>query len=968
MSPSPCPDSNAVLAFLEGAADVHGVESHLAGCSGCRRLVATLAGAPDPAPAAPATLLHRFLVLERKGEGGMGVVYAAYDPKLDRKVALKLLHPRLVGTTPEAALRLEREAQVLARVSHPNVLTVHDVGAVDGGLFIAMELVDGWNLREWLREKSLSPREVLSVFTLAGRGLAAAHAAGIVHRDFKPENVLIGADGRVRVTDFGLAQVAQERGRDAPLAAVPDATGRLTQTGVALGTPAYMAPEQHAGAQTGPAADQFSFCVALYEALCGQRPFEGNSSEELARSAEANAVRAPEVKLPSRVRRALARGLKAAPGERFPSMEALLEALNPPAQGSRRTAVLAAALVGAAAASGVAYWRADRSAPSVCGPSPEPLAVWGPSAREEVQRGLLAVGGASAAQVAERVAASLDRRMAEWAKEHSSACQATRVRGEQSDELLDLRMTCLRERLRETGELVSLLKVADRKAAENAVAAASALPSVSRCADTAALKAVITPALTPEAEEKAGAVRQTLARALAQLRLGRDGESLALARSAADAAAKLRYPALEAEATYLLARTLSANLKGKDARAALLSAYTSALAARHDEIASQAALRYAFETDALDKTPINRELWIEIGAALAGHVHSPETQQMVAAGQGKLLELKGDLQGALEVRKRALEMRERMYGKDDPEVAAALREVARGYLSLQRYEEANGYLQRALTLRTRAFGPDHPGVAWLLMDMGALQRDWGHPDEAEEAQRRAIAIYEQAGPNADLALSLLNFSHDLVDRERCDEANAVSERSMEVARELYGKDHPAVGMAQTFHCGALACLGRLAEAEACFPQSVALLARGGDTQARFSAFSGWAASRERRGQYALARAKYQEALDVFPRASTDSNHQLDAGGARVSIAVCDVELGRSRRAVPELERLLKEPQLPINDALARFTLARALWETGGDRGRARALATEALKYFSQARDTREAAAAERWLKEHPSAN
>ncbi|MFP2933416.1 protein kinase domain-containing protein, partial [Pyxidicoccus sp. 3LG] len=318
-----------LLAGLLGEAQRAEVLAHVESCTDCQRVLAaagsdsTVAKADADASAASAPLargatLSRYVVLERIGSGAMGVVYAAYDPELDRQVALKVLRPegRLVE---ELRLRLLLEAQALARLSHANVVTVHDVGRYGDGVFLAMELVDGVTLAEWLKQ----PRaweEVLRVFTGAGRGLAAAHAAGLVHRDFKPTNVLVGRDGRARVTDFGMARPLN-RGDDAPSRGQVEPgpspssvlASPLTRTGVLLGTPAYMAPELLQGQRADALSDQFSFCVALYEALYGQRPFEGDSLETVARSAREGRVRPPgrDAKVPSWVRRALLRGLRA---------------------------------------------------------------------------------------------------------------------------------------------------------------------------------------------------------------------------------------------------------------------------------------------------------------------------------------------------------------------------------------------------------------------------------------------------------------------------------------------------------------------------------------------------------------------------------------------------------------------------------------------------------------------------------
>ncbi len=301
-----CPDENLLSSFMQGSLhepERSQVERHIDRCSSCASAIVAVARAVDPnastvqAPsgerAAPTTermpsapphpndvdaggRIGRYDVTAVLGRGAMGVVYAARDPALDRAVAIKVLRTDL-GVPSSGGERLVREARALARLSHPNVVAVHDVGEDRGRLFVAMELVRGSTLRDWQRASARSWAQILDVFVQAGRGLAAAHVAGILHRDFKPENVLVGDDGRVRVGDFGLARLVEAEVSPASHRARNDngvpVERSLTATGAAVGTPAYMAPEQRRGEAIGPACDQFAFAVAFYEALWGARPY-----------------------------------------------------------------------------------------------------------------------------------------------------------------------------------------------------------------------------------------------------------------------------------------------------------------------------------------------------------------------------------------------------------------------------------------------------------------------------------------------------------------------------------------------------------------------------------------------------------------------------------------------------------------------------------------------------------------------
>jgi serine/threonine protein kinase len=283
---------------------------------------------------------HRLL--GKLGEGGMGMVYAAIDERLGRKVAIKLLRRR---TDELAQRRLVREAKALARVSHPNVVQIHDLGEHEGQIFIVMEFVDGVDLRRWLAERKRTPREILEVFIAAGHGLLAAHAHGVIHRDFKPANIMLGSDGRVRVVDFGLARTdSSSASTSAPLWGNLQTEG-LTESGAILGTPAYMAPEQLRGGDADSKTDQFSFCVALWEALHGSRPFHGSTIVGLVEAIENTKLPVDDhAEVPARVRRALARGLAYQPDQRWPSFEALITALSPaPRQARWRSAVFGVA-------------------------------------------------------------------------------------------------------------------------------------------------------------------------------------------------------------------------------------------------------------------------------------------------------------------------------------------------------------------------------------------------------------------------------------------------------------------------------------------------------------------------------------------------------------------------------------------------------------------------------------------------
>src|SRR5215472_2209254 len=349
--------------------------------------------------------IGRYTLLEKLADGGMGVIYSAYDPKLERKVAIKMLRLKAQADSPAPRqhARLLREAQTLAKLSHPNVIAVYDVGAFGDQVFIAMEYVEGSTLTHWLAEQQGPWREIVNMFVQAGRRLAAAHAAGIFHRDFKPDNVLVGKDGRPRVLDFGLARallVEPEKPRNdepasastsspsifAPLAAA------LTEPGRLMGTPAYMAPEQLMGQGANHRTDQYSFCVALYQALYGELPFKGQSIEALVRDmSQGKAPEAPPGQVPARLRRVVLRGLRPEPADRYPSMDALLDQLVLHATRTRRRlwAVAVLAMVAAIAAAGGIVWKGRNAAqPSIQSIAILPLKNLGDASDEDTTDGL----------------------------------------------------------------------------------------------------------------------------------------------------------------------------------------------------------------------------------------------------------------------------------------------------------------------------------------------------------------------------------------------------------------------------------------------------------------------------------------------------------------------------------------------------------------------------------------------------
>ena len=624
-------------------------------------------------------IVGRYLVVGLVGTGGMGEVYAAYDPELDRKIALKLLRAQSTAGSDasEGRARLLREAQAIARLSDANVVTVYDVGTFDDRVFLAMEFVDGNTLGYWLEAKNRSWREVVAVFASAGRGLAAAHRAGVIHRDFKPDNVMIGSDGKVRVMDFGLARtiappavddlgtaapearkvdsgdprmVVTPPGPPASASALPAPPGALpghtsprtpslapaattavltgdlsdvddvstrdlaavlpprqsaviasplTVTGAMMGTPAYMAPEQFQAGTLDARTDQFSFCAALYEALYKERPFPGQSIPELSANVCAGRLRPPpaNARVPGWLRRVLLRGLRVNSGERHPSMETLLDALTRDPTRSRRRALLGVSLVALVAVMGLGLVRNQQHQRLRCLGSEAKLAgIWelpGPDGRlpprkEAVRRAFLATGKRYAADSFNIAMSALDRYVTAWTEMHREACEATNTRGEQSSEVLDLRMGCLNDRLSDVRALTNVFSGADAEVVAQSVKAAQGLRSIEGCADVAALKAVVRPPDDPAVSRAVAEVRTQLADVKALTNAGRFQDGAKVIEQVVRAARATNYEAVVAEALLLSAEIQDFD-NPKMAETTYEQAMWAAEASHHDEVVVEAA-------------------------------------------------------------------------------------------------------------------------------------------------------------------------------------------------------------------------------------------------------------------------------------------------------------------------------------------------------------------------------------------
>jgi len=805
--------------------------------------------------------LGRYVILEHLGGGGMGIVYTAYDPQLDRKVAIKLLrfHHSPAMDASEGRARLLREAQALGRLAHPNVISVFDVGTFEDQVFIAMEYVDGSTLTAWLTERDRSWREILSLFLQAGRGLAAAHEAGLVHRDFKPDNVLIGRDGRARVLDFGLARPAlwpdegetpaptiispvepiwSEGSNDDPLHA------RITRPGFLVGTPTYMAPEQLIGGPADQRTDQFSFCTALYEALYRVLPF-GEGVRPIPGRAEVQPA-PKQSHVPNWLRRTILHGLRLDPNERHPSMGALLHELErDPAKRNRRAfAVAAAALM---LTGGLwAYQRVRKQQDELCQGAQQQLAgIWGSERKAAVSAAFLSTGKPYATDAFNRMASILDRYAANWASMQTGACIATRVRGEQSEELMDLRMHCLAQRLAELRATTELLTRADESSVTQAVNTAQALTSLDGCADTPTLKAIIRPPSDPQARAKVDQLRQRLAPAKALLDAGKYAEGLARVIPMAQEAKALHYRPLEAEALFLLG---ALQFRAGDYRAGeqtLKEAVLAAEAGAHHELIAQAASMLVFVTYSLTKYEQSLE-WGQRAAAVIERLGGNERLlAQLLPNLGVVYQRLSRFDEAFASHRRALEIDERLFGKDDYTVGRMLGVLGVAYGDTDQYQKAVDHYRQALSVLEKSVGPWHPQVGTTLNNLGLDLRLLGRREEAASAFKRALELRERAlGPNhVEVAVTLTNFSTLLAEQGHWTQALAQFQRAQTIHENALGPEHPRLGWILAGLGNAYLALGMPEKAVAPLRRAVALMEGHPGTPTNLAD-----------GQFALARA------------------------------------------------------------------------------------------------------------------
>lgn len=954
--------------------------------------------------------IDRYVVIEQLGRGGMGVVYKAYDTKLERTVALKVIRSGKRGEKKARMGRLlmVREAQALAQLSHPNVIAVHDVGTVDNNVFITMELAEGLTLKQWVEHEKPSREEILNVMVAAGRGLEAAHNAGLVHRDFKPSNVIVGRDGVVRVIDFGLArapalgadvdpdgngshsldselEMVENSGTQYAYASPARARGEslgaenpdehlpeshdtlawsagdlssdsitpgkrllmspLTQAGSVVGTPLYMAPEQVVTINVDARADQYSFCVVLFELLYRVDPFRRESLEELRRIAGDGAgdLPEPERDVPQWLRRVVERGISSKPGERFESMEQLLQGLmsDPEvAAQQRRAARLRAALWGAAAvvllsAPAAVWYEFSVRQSQLCQGAEERIsAIWNPKAQTKIRDALVATALPYAKDTAERAAKFFDDYAAQWAAMYTNACRATQVRGVQSAEVMDLRMSCLKRRLVEMGTMTGILGEADARVAEKASTALASLTPVATCADVEALQAPQRGVEPPKDEETARRVEETREK-LGEVRMlfetGKYKEGLELARHLEKQAEISEYQPLQAEVGIQLGKILAGSGDYESAEAALYEALRASRASKAGVVGAYAITELVWVIGYRQAKHKEALALGRAGEVLFAVIRGTSDRQWARLlnNMGVVLDEEGAYDEALNYYRKALQVEEKVLGNEHPQYGATLNNIGLVYHAQGKYQQALKHLLMDLRISEKALGAEHPGTAATLSNIGFAHYALGENDTALSYYRNALAIKKATlgATHTETARTLMNIGSLLVEQGDHDEALEILQTAVAIREQTVGKDSPGIAFS----------LDEIA----------------------------WVFTE--RGEYERALRTYDRALRIREKALGPKHGKLATtlhGIGRTLLAQ-----GRHAEAIAQLERALAVCREKICDRWAEggvlFTLARALVLARSDPERAVKLAEEARATYGKTPQAYEKDVVEidEWLRE-----
>lgn len=905
---------------------------------------------------APSLRVGRYVVLDKIGQGGMGIVYTAYDPELDRKIALKFLRPLIDRSDEHARSRLMREAQAMARLAHPNVVHVYEVGAYEDAVYIAMAFVRGTTLAAWLRDANPSWREILERFIAAGHGLVAAHAANIVHRDFKPENVLIDESGRPQVSDFGSARETAWDPADASnVYPLPSATSSsqlansLTASGVLLGTPAYMSPEQHAGKPADARSDQYSFCVALFEALYGERPFRGNTREQLAAAMAAEQITVPAGRsgVPTVILVALRRGLAWEPSARYRDMGELLTELEHHAH-PRRTRMGPIAIATGMVALGVAGVTVIDRDPA-CVAQPASLATqWSGELRSQLEQRFVGTAADVGYPAWRATAQALDTYVQSWTDASARACADTYVHGRYSAITFDRRSACLHDRQREFETVVDALEQADVDLVERGPKTVYQLTHPRACDDVVSLERGLPP-IPPGADLEIRTTREELANAHGLAAAGRYTAALETVVSAHERATASNYPPLLAEV--LAERGFIEGLSGEStpAIAHLDEAIDLAEIHHHDGVSARAwALQLGLHAK-LDQPGPVEALYRRTDVAITRAADPDDLRAAALADLAYGLYLEGRPREAISIAERSLQLRQQAQPTDLGAVAQSMNTLATVLEEVGDRDRALGLYEQALAMNVSHLGEHHPDVGRGHLLLGMALADVERLDEAERHYVDAERIYTALTSDQKRYLGYVASGRSEIElgRRNYDHARAHAQRANEIWQGLDEGD--------PLRADALRMLGRIEFAAANYSASLesyrdalAVLdaRREPGSINRLRTIAGIAAAHAMLGATDDALAELDRALPELVAALGENN--LYVIGPRLHRALILNERGEHEPAMAEFEAALRAAtaaQHHASMALARAELAPLISRYADDERRANELSSAARRYY-----------------------
>jgi tetratricopeptide (TPR) repeat protein len=912
----------------------------------------------------------RFVLEAAVGAGGMGIVYRAMDPVLGRSVAVKLVH----GHSPGGQERLLREAQALARLTHPNVITVYEAGRHGDATYIAMEYVDGGTLAT-LMAKSPPAATLFEAFAAAGRGLAAAHAAGLVHRDFKPSNVLVARDGRIRVADFGIVRASAGGAADheglAPAQAAPATASpstilspvSLTRTGGLVGTPAYMAPEQARGLDVDGRGDQFSFCVALYEGLFGTRPFPGERWDEVLAAIERRALAEP-VRVargtPPGLRRVLGRGLSLRAEDRWPSMEALLAAIQSLIERRRRRrsitvgAALTAAIVTPLVVFGVGRTSAPAPDPRCQDVGAQLAGVWDDARHGRIADHFASLPTAFAKDGIQRATRPLDEYAAAWIKARAAACANTDGAGSgRSSAAEDATLRCLDQRRAQLDRVAGVLERADTVVATRALELALSVADLTVCADGDMLAAA------PPLPRDLAVVRRIVALDMGLAEARAWGEARQWARGIALVEPTLRevdaigWAPLQAQTQFTFAFLAHGGDRYADAADAYRRAANAAEIARDDRLRFRATV---YEADVrgyfLSERDESRRLETQARALLERLGHDDELAAFLDERMANVELHLGNLDRARTLAEAQLGRRRAKIGgastgdlpvRDDLTLARATLLLGRVLQMRAEHPAALQVLEEARRRYERVYGADHPAMTSVWHNLAISYAGVGRYRDAENLQRRIVDLETPlwGRKNDKIGRTLHNLGNTLRAQGRYQESLAVFEEELGIKIAIDGVDGAWTASSRRAMAETLLALGRLDEA-------LAQLELARDAEARRGPNGVGANTLALLGFTLVRRGQRAEGLADLDRAVALAQSQGEAALLGVLVRRAQALLVARR---PGLAVTAAEAALAITTHLAlgaddlaevEFTLAEALDAAGRDRPRALELARAAL--------------------------